>query len=356
MSTSLPSHWKPAQRYVPWYSPEYAEALAIQRRVGIIDLHLDCILQRRLFGYDMRKRHRAGWPGMHFIWQADLPRLRDAGYCGAVMGMHAMPWWPHKAQGEVLRQLRLMWEVAESDAWVLPVREAGDYRRAIEQGRFAMAPGVEGLHCINGEIGFLEELARQGVRCVTLAHFSKNAAATPSMGRGANEHDGLTAFGAQCIARLNALGIAIDVAHCNQRCTIEASRASSKPVFATHTTIQSVHPHRRGLGDEAIDAIVATDGAIGIMMATPFLAGTTRVNSNCIIDHYEAVIRRVGIRHVCIGTDYDGWVPLPKDQRDCRDMVKVTHGLLERGYSEADLAALFHGNALRVIEASASGG
>ena len=54
-----------------------------------------------------------------------------------------------------------------------------------------------------------------------------------------------------------------------------------------------------------------------------------------------------------MGTDYDGWLSAyPSDQRDCRDSVKLTHGLLGRGYGEEAIRGFLRGNALRVLGAA----
>ncbi|MEM1034103.1 MAG: membrane dipeptidase, partial [Myxococcota bacterium] len=78
-----------------------------------------------------------------------------------------------------------------------------------------MAPGVEGAHMLDGDMGHFEALAARAPAYMTLAHFSKNSAATPSLGRGANEVEGLTGFGRELVSELERHGIFVDVAHVN---------------------------------------------------------------------------------------------------------------------------------------------
>jgi membrane dipeptidase len=72
--------------------------------------------------------------------------------------------------------------------------------------------------------------------------------------------------------------------------------------------------------------------------------------SDCVLDHVEYVIDRVGIEHVALGSDFDGWLAtIPNDMKDCRDITKILDGLKSRGFSEDEIAAITHENALRVL-------
>ncbi len=78
--------------YVSWKDKGFKDALALHHEIGLLDLHVDSLIVNRLFGYDPLKRHRAGRPGQPLFWHADLPRMREAGYGGACMGVHYFPW------------------------------------------------------------------------------------------------------------------------------------------------------------------------------------------------------------------------------------------------------------------------
>ncbi|MFB6375169.1 MAG: dipeptidase, partial [Bradymonadaceae bacterium] len=185
---------------------------------------------------------------------------------------------------------------------------------------------------------------------LTLAHFSSNAAATPSIGRGANESDGLTPFGRDLIITLEEYDITVDVAHVNTPGVLDACEAADQPVMCTHTGVRGGHDISRNLTDEELDAIAETDGVVGIIFAPIFLAGRLLAPSEIVADHVEYVADRIGIRHVAIGSDYDGWIPtIPSDQRDCRDVGQVYGELERRGWYEAEIEAVAGGNALEVL-------
>lgn len=319
--------------------------------MGIIDLHVDSIIQQRLFGYDIRRRHRPGLRGQPLFWHADIPRMIEAGYDGACMGIHYFPWESEGAWREMKRQIAYLDRVCEEDERVFRVRSAADWARAKEKGLLALIPGVEGAHMLNGRIERVRELAALDVAYLTLTHFSANSAATPGMGRGANERDGLTAFGRRLVLELNRHGVGVDLAHVNTPGVLDACAVSQRPVFCTHTGAKALNDHPRNISDAEIDAIAKTGGVMGIIFAPVFLAGRYRASTACALDHLDYIVERVGLEHVALGSDYDGWLPtILREHRDCRDISYVVQGLRQRGYDEEAVKKITGGNARRVFE------
>ncbi|MBA2661286.1 MAG: membrane dipeptidase [Bradymonadaceae bacterium] len=317
---------------------------------AFLDLHVDSIIQQRLFGYDVEKRHRAGLRGQPLFWHADIPRMIEAGYLGACMGVHYFPWESEKGWAEANKQIDYLDALCAGDERCLRVHSPEDWQRAREQSKLGMAPGVEGAHMLNGRLERVEQLAARGVAYLTLAHFSSNHAATSSMGRGANEIDGLTAFGREVVAACNRFGIAVDVAHLNTPSALDACAAAKAPIFCTHTGVKAIHDHARNISDKEIDAIAQTGGLIGLIFAPIFLAGKLKADTEVLLNHLEHVVERVGVDFVAIGSDYDGWLPsILSDHRDCRDINRIPDGLRKRGYGEADILKICGENAERVF-------
>ena len=61
-----------------------------------------------------------------------------------------------------------------------------------------------------------------------------------------------------------------------------------------------------------------------------------------------------GINHVGIASDFDGGGGI-NGWQDARETLNVTAELLNRGYSESDIAKIWGGNLLRVMEAVEAG-
>lgn len=321
--------------------------------MGALDLHVDSIIAQRLFGYDVRREHRAGLSGQPLFWHADIPRMVQAGYRGACMGVHFYPWESERGWAEALRQIDYLDDVIAADPAVLRVREPADWARGPAHGKIAVAPGVEGAHMLNGQLDRVAELGARNVAYMTLAHFSKNRAATPSMGRGRNEVDGLSGFGVELVSALEDQRIVVDLAHVNMPGVLDACRVATRPVFCTHTGVKGVHDVPRNISDEAIDAIAQLDGVIGVIFAPTFLAGKLRADSNCVVDHLEYLIARVGARHVALGSDYDGWLPaIPSDMRDCRDVGIVAELLRQRGHDDETIERVYWRNAEELLGGS----
>jgi membrane dipeptidase len=316
----------------------------------VIDLHVDSIIQQRLFRYDLRKRHRPLMRRQPFIWQADIPRMLEGGYTAAVLGIHYWPFEWKRAWRAIGKQLAYLERVVAQDDRVLLARTAADLERAHAEGKLALMAGLEGAHMLGRDLDHLDEAAARGALYLTLAHFSRNAACTPGMGRRSNQRDGLTNWGRELIARLEELKLVVDVAHVNRPGVLEACAAAKAPVFATHTCAVGLRDNDRGLTDEGIAAVAATCGAIGILFGPNFLRGTLNAPLDAVADHVVYVLERAGAEHLALGTDFDGWLPaIPNDLRDCRDLPLLTQLLLDRGLSRDDVAGLLGRNVLRVI-------
>ena len=320
---------------------------------SMIDLHIDCILQQRLFGYDIRKAHNALLPGQPLFWHADLPRLKEARYKGVCFGIHYWPWQSEKGWAEINQQINYLDQTVGQDPECIRVQSHNDWIKAVTHNKLAIAPGVEGAHTINGKLSRIEHLAKRHIAYMTLCHFSKNDAVTPSLGRGANEEEGLTDFGRDLVVELERHDILIDVAHVNMPGVLEVCAMATKPLLCTHTGVKGCHNTARNISDEAIDAIAQTGGVIGIMFGPMHLSKNLLADSSCILDHIDYVVDRVGIDHVALGSDYDGWMfTIARDMRDCRDIHRIPVGLEARGYSAEEISKITHGNALRILSRS----
>lgn len=276
--------------------------------------------------------------------------MQEACFGGACLGVHYWPIETERAWREANKQIDVIDRIAREDARVHRVVAPDDWDIARDAAKLALAPGVEGAHMLNGRIERVAELAARGVSYLTLAHFGANAAATPSMGRGANERDGLTAYGRELVHACHRAGVVVDIAHLNMPSAEEVCSVARAPIFCTHTGVKGVCDVARNINDAVIDGIAALDGAIGIIVGPLFLNGSLVADSEALVDHVDYIVARVGERHVCFGSDYDGWLPtILSDHRDVRDTLRVTDALLRRGYSDDAICGFYRVNALRVM-------
>lgn len=172
------------------------------------------------------------------------------------------------------------------------------------------------------------------------------------------QDQGLTEFGARVTARMNAIGMAVDVSHCGDRTTLDIIDASSKPVLATHSNCRALVPSsRRCKTDEAIRKLAAKGGVLGVTMVRPFVHPAGPASIENVLDHVDHVAKITGVDHVALGTDVDlvgrdrgGAKRYDLDGlRYERKVFDFTEGLLRRNYDRRDIAAILGGNVHRAM-------
>ena len=145
------------------------------------------------------------------------------------------------------------------------------------------------------QIRIFQEL---GVRMMHLTYNRRNP-----IGDGAGEPNdgGLSDFGHAVVKEMNRLGVIVDVAHSGWRTSLEAAKASRRPMVASHTTCAGLYKHFRGKPDETIKAICDTGGLIGICCIPRFLGGAGDIGA--FLDHLDYAVKKFGADHVAIGPD-----------------------------------------------------
>ena len=320
----------------------------------MIDLHVDFLIQHGLFGYDPRKRHSAGIKGQPVMWHTDFPRMIEGGYTGACLGVHYWPKTSERGWREAIRQIEYVDRVASEVEGVMRVHTPAQWIDAQDKGALGVMPGIEGAHMLGGKLERVEEFARRGIAYMTLVHLGSNRAASTSWGRRSSQTEGLTSYGEDLVRELERWDVLIDVAHVNEPGVLEVCALATKPLFCTHSGARALRDHPRILTDRALDAIGATGGVVGVIFSPFFLSGRHRTDSSCILNHIEYIAERVGINHVALGSDFDGWLAtIPSDMRDCTDVPRLRSGLSRRGWSAEDIEKVMRGNALRLLTRSA---
>ena len=68
-----------------------------------------------------------------------------------------------------------------------------------------------------------------------------------------------------------------------------------------------------------------------------------------LVDHMDYAIKRIGIDHVGISSDFNGGGGI-RGWSNAAETINVTLELVRRGYTEEQIAKLWGGNLLRVME------
>jgi membrane dipeptidase len=289
----------------------------------------------------------------------------------------------------------------ERDSFELATR-ADDVRRIVEEGRFAVLVGMENAYPLGESIADVEAWADRGVRYVGLTHFGHNQfgdSSNPNMARDAGfieggRHGGLSDLGRELVRELNRVGIMVDVSHTGKATMMQAADLSSTPIIASHSGVKAVADHARNLDDEQLRKIAEVNGvaqmvALGAYVKLPspeqvsarealdaefgdpsswddatrerYIEGrraisdmAARASVSNFVDHIDHAVAVAGIDHVGIASDFDGGGGIV-GWDDASETQAVTAELVARGYTEDDIAKIWGGNLLRVLEAVETG-
>ncbi len=218
----------------------------------------------------------------------------------------------------------------------------------------------------------VEKFHALGQRVSQLTYNARNM-----IGNGSTERrdEGLSDYGVSIVAKMNEVGMAVDVSHCGDRTSLDAFEVSKSPVLITHSNARALNPaHPRCKPDEVIRACGKAGSVMGITGVRNFVKDKEPTTIEDYLDHIDYVAKMIGVEHVGIGSDIDldGYDDLPADDykklkesykgsyafREKIDiegidhpkrMFDVTEGLIRRGYKDADIALILGGNWVRVL-------
>ncbi len=202
--------------------------------------------------------------------------------------------------------------------------------------------------------GEAESWFRDGLRCVSLAHYGPSAYA---VGTGASGP--LTEEGIELLEEFQKLGMILDLTHLSRESFAQAVDIYEGPVLASHNNCRSLVPGDRQLADQQIGRLLDRGAVIGVAMDAWMLhpqwqiGGSSRemVDLNAVADQIQHICQLAGsVRHVGIGSDLDGGFgteQTPHGLDSIADLQKLGQVLSERGFSDDDVDAVFFGNWLR---------
>jgi len=197
----------------------------------------------------------------------------------------------------------------------------------------------------------------EGLRVVGLAHYGLSAYAHGTGSAGA-----LTAQGRELLKAMEEAGMVLDVTHLADESFWQAVELFRGPLLASHHNCRALVPGDRQLTDEQIRCLIERDSVIGAafdswMLYPGYVPGKTPnslVTLERVADHIDRVCQLAGdSRHAAIGSDLDGGFgreQSPSDLDTIADLQKIPGVLRRRGYKEADVEAVMHGNWLRFFQ------
>ncbi|MBF7729789.1 dipeptidase [Pseudomonas sp. N040] len=336
--------------------PASQAASDLHARLFVADLHDDALLWQR----DLLKRIDYG--------HTDLPRLlegrvglqvfstvtktprglnyeRNSGDSDSVTLLVMAQRWPRATWTSLLQRAlyqseKLHQAAAASNGQLRVIRSRADLQRYLEDRQqqplqLAGLLATEGLQPLEGQLENIDRLYDAGFRMTGLTHFFDNEIGGSAHGI---DKGGLTAFGREVIPRLQQKHMLIDLAHASKPLIDDVLAISTQPLVVSHTGVAGTCPGPRNLTDQHLQQIAATGGIVGIgywdgAICDPSVASIVKAI------RYSADL--IGVEHVALGSDFDGATSTPFDTTG---LVQITQGLIDAGFSEADIAAIMGGN------------
>jgi membrane dipeptidase len=182
----------------------------------------------------------------------------------------------------------------------LQIRTAADFDRARNEKKFGVIYSFESANMLEDKIERVETFRGLGVRVMQLTY---NRRTPLGVGCLDGETDGLTDLGRQAIAKMNQLGVALDLSHSNTKTTADGIAASTKPPLITHAGCRAVYSHPRNKEDRELKALADKGGVIGIYMLPYLTASPKQPMLDDYLQHLEHALKVCGEDHVGVGSD-----------------------------------------------------
>lgn len=242
--------------------------------------------------------------------------------------------------------------IAQSGDRMEQADTVADIRRITDKGNIAAVMAAEGGHILDGNLSNLAIFRQTGMRMLTLTHFVSNALADSCYGP-KYPHDGLSDLGVEAVREMNRLGMVVDVSHSSDTAAMQAIRLSRAPVVASHSGMRELCNSPRNIPDDILRAIAESKGMVGIILWPPLLKShSLSTTLERWADHLVYAAKLVGVEHVGIGTDMDGYTWPPKGFKDASDYARIPEVLEKRGFSDNEIDMVLGENYLRVLSAA----
>ena len=370
---------------------DYAsEAQRIAHESVIIDTHIDVPYRLASRPADVSQATDSG--------DFDYPRAAAGGLNVPFMSIYTPA--AHEAEGKSKATAESLIDIVEGMVASAPEKFAlatsvADVREQFEAGIMSVPMGMENGSPIDGDLDNLRYFHDRGIRYLSLCHGSNNHLSDSSYDE-TSKWNGISEFGAEVITELNRLGIMVDISHVSDEAFWQILDVTEVPVIASHSSARHFTPgFERNMSDEMIVALAENGGVIQINFGSMFLNQAALEYSRArmaagkeylakhpelsesylyreypaiyaqehgpmvyasiddVLDHFDHVVKLVGIDHVGIGSDFDGvGDSLPDGLKDASGYPNLIEGLLRRGYSEEDIRKILGENLLRVWEAA----
>ena len=362
----------------------------------MLDTHLDTPINFGRPGWDIMDAHSFAGDQS----QVDYPRMVKGGLDGGFFAIYT-PQGPRTPEGfaaardaALKRGVEIHEMVARhSDKFALALR-ADDAARIAASGKRIVFMSMENSYPLGKDLTLLKTFYDLGVRMAGPVHFTNNDLGDSATDPKGPEWHGLSPMGKEFVAEANRLGIVLDASHASDDVFDQMLALSVAPIILSHSSARAVFNHPRNIDDARIQKLAAAGGVIQINSYSDYLIDTPnnptheaairalgvkygsfrtlageklksymaerhavearypipKATMDDLMAHVLHTVKLVGTDHVGIGLDWDGGGGVT-GMDDVSGLPEISKRLLAAGYTQADLAKIWGGNALRVMRA-----
>ena len=385
---------------LPALAQDAAAVRAAHEAAIVLDTHFDTPANQAQPGWDIMDSHTVEEGS-----QVDWPRMVAGGVDGGFFAVFTAqgargPAGNAAARDAALLRTAVVREMVSRhpDRLALALT-AEDAPEILRSGRKFVYISMENSAAVAGDLSLMTTFHALGVRMMGPIHFLNNDLGDSATDPKGPEWQGLSPLGREFVAEANRLGIVLDASHASDLVLDQMLALSTAPIILSHTGAKAVFDHPRNIDDDRLRALAAKGGVIQInafsnyMVATPRIPAreaalaelsrrygaartltpdrraalaaerkaidarwpVPRATLDDFMKHMLHAIEVAGIDHVGVSGDFDGGGGIA-GLEDVSDFPKITERLMAAGYSPADVAKVWGGNALRVLKAAQAAG
>lgn len=278
----------------------------------------------------------------------DIPRLKIGGINVQIFAVFVRPEWYHDAAHMTLKTITVLKkELEKCPGDISFSKSIFDAERALQNGKIAALLSIEGGEALQGDLDMLRIYRELGVTSLILTWNNRNLIADGAMDH--KSGGGLSDFGLQVIEEMARLGMVVDIAHISPKGFWDVIKVTKKPLIVSHTLPRTFMDTPRNLDDEQIKAVADNGGVMGVTFYFSSYGGKEGSIST-VLDAIDYFVKKAGVDHVGIGSDFDGYSGNVSGMKSCLDMINITRGLVERGYCDDDIEKILGRNFVRVFK------
>lgn len=272
-----------------------ARTIALMREATVIDMLCQFAFD------DVRKdevplatrwlRDPASFTAEHFA------TFRDSGVSVLALGSG-----PDDYDGAVKFYARWNGFIASHGEWFTRIDEASDLRSVKASGKIGIMLTAQ----ISDHFRTPDDVDTFYALGQRVSQLTYNMQSRIGAGFLENRDGGLSAFGHRIVARMEQVGMVVDLSHCADQTTLDALAAATRPPIFSHASSRALMPScPRCKSDEALTQLAAKGGVVGIPMIRFMIRPAPPVTVEHVVDHVEHLFKLIGPDHVGIGSDLD---------------------------------------------------